>query len=62
MVGVFFYLKAMSGGEASKIVPLCSTYPFVTFILVCLFLGESFTVSKFIGTMLISGGIYFISK
>ncbi len=62
MAGVFFYLKAMSGGEASKIVPLSSTYPFVTFIMVCLFLGESFTVSKFIGTMLISGGIYFISK
>ena len=62
MGGVFFYLKAMSGGEASKIVPLSSTYPFVTFIMVYLFLGESFTVSKFIGTMLISGGIYFISK
>jgi len=62
MAGVFFYLKAMSAGEASKIVPLSSTYPFVTFILVYLFLGESFTASKFIGTLLISGGIYFISK
>jgi len=62
MGGVFFYLKAMSSGEASKIVPLSSTYPFVTFILVYLFLGENFTVSKFIGTALISGGIYFISK
>ena len=62
MGGVFFYLKAMSGGEASKVVPLSSTYPFVTFIMVYLFLGESFTVSKFIGTMLISGGIYFLSK
>jgi len=62
MGGVFFYLKAMSGGEASKIVPLSSTYPLVTFIMVCLFLGESFTVNKLIGTMLISGGIYFISK
>jgi len=62
MGGVFFYLKAMSGGEASKIVPLSSTYPFVTFVMVYLFLGEAFTVSKFIGTILISGGIYFISK
>ncbi|OGS07582.1 MAG: hypothetical protein A2270_10010 [Elusimicrobia bacterium RIFOXYA12_FULL_51_18] len=62
MGGVFFYLKAMSGGEASKIVPLSSTYPFVTFIMVYLFLGESFTVSKLIGTMLISGGIYFLAK
>jgi len=62
MGGVFCYLRAMSGGEASKVVPLSSTYPFVTFLLVYLFLGESFTASKFIGTLLISGGIYFISK
>jgi len=62
MVGVFFYLKAMSGGEASKIVPLSSTYPFITFALAFVFLGENFTLNKFIGTLLISGGIYFISK
>lgn len=62
MGGVFFYLKALSGGEAMKIVPLSSTYPAVTFALALLFLGESFTVNKFIGTVLLSGGIYFISK
>ena len=62
MGGVFFYLRALSGGEASKIVPLSSTYPAVTFALALLFLGESFTVNKFIGTLLLSGGIYFISK
>ena len=62
MAGVFFYLKALSGGEAMKIVPLSSTYPAVTFVLALLFLGESFTVNKLIGTVLLSGGIYFISK
>lgn len=62
MGGVFFYLKALSGGEATKIVPLSSTYPFVTFALALLFLGESFTVNKLVGTLLLSGGIYFISK
>ena len=62
MGGVFFYLKALSGGAASKIVPLSSTYPFVTFALAMIFLGESFTMNKFIGTLLISGGIFFISK
>lgn len=62
MSGIFFYLRAMSGGEASKIVPLSSTYPFVTFLMVYLFLGEAFTLNKFVGTLLISGGIYFISK
>lgn len=62
MTGVFFFMKALSGGEATKIVPLSSTYPAVTFVLALAFLGENFTVSKFIGTTLISGGVYFISK
>ena len=62
MAGVFFYLKALSAGEATKIIPLTSTYPFVTFVLAVFFLGESFTLNKFIGTLLLTGGIYFISK
>jgi len=62
MAGVFFYLKALSGGEAMRIVPLSSTYPIVTFALALLFLGESFTLNKLFGTLLLAGGIYFISK
>ena len=62
MCGVFFYLKALSAGEASKIVPLGSAYPFVTFALALMFLGESFTLNKLIGTLLLSAGIFFISK
>ena len=62
MGGVFFYLKALSGGAATRIIPLSSTYPFVTFALALLFLGENFTVNKLVGTLLLSGGIYFISR
>ncbi len=62
MAGVFFYLKALSGGAATRIVPLSSTYPFVTFVLAVMFMGESVTLNKLIGTLLLSGGIYFISK
>ncbi|OGR52907.1 MAG: hypothetical protein A2049_07330 [Elusimicrobia bacterium GWA2_62_23] len=62
MAGVFFYLKALSGGAATKIVPLSSTYPFVTFALAVIFLGENITLNKLVGTLLLSGGIYFISK
>jgi len=62
MAGVFFYLKALSGGAATKIVPLSSTYPFVTFALAVMFLGESITLNKLVGTLLLSSGIYFISK
>lgn len=62
MGGVFFYLKALDGGAATRIVPLSSTYPFVTFAMAVLFLGENITLNKMIGTLLLSGGIYFISK
>ncbi|MGD9641892.1 MAG: EamA family transporter [Elusimicrobiales bacterium] len=62
MGGVFFYLKALDSGAATRIVPLSSTYPFVTFALAVLFLGENITLNKMIGTLLLSGGIYFISK
>ena len=62
MGGVFFYLKALSGGAATRIVPLSSTYPFVTFVLAVIFMGENVTLNKLFGTLLLSGGIYFISK
>ena len=62
MGGVFCYLRAMSGGEASTIVPLSSAYPFVAFLLACAFLGESFTLNKLFGTLFLVCGIYFISK
>jgi len=62
MSGVYFYLRSMSSNEASKIVPLSSTYPLVTMLLAFLFLNESITLNKMIGTILISFGIYFITK
>ena len=62
MSAVLFFLKALSGGQATRIVPLSSTYPFVTFVLALAFLGESFTLNKFLGTLLLSGGVYFISR
>lgn len=62
MSGVFAYLIAMNSDEASRIVPLSSTYPLITLIISVLFLGESFTYSKLIGTILIIAGIYIISR
>lgn len=62
MSAVFFFLKSLSTGQATRIVPLSSTYPLVTFVLAVAFLGENFTPSKFLGTLLVSGGVYFISK
>lgn len=62
MSGVYFYLRAMSSSEASKIVPLSSAYPFVTLLLAVIFLGESISFNKLAGTLLITAGIYFISR
>lgn len=62
MFGVFAYLKALNLGDASKIVPLSSTYPLITFFAAILFLGESFTWTKFLGTLFIITGVYLISK
>jgi bacterial/archaeal transporter family protein len=62
MGGVYFYLKALSAGQASSVVPLSSTYPLITFALVYFFLGESFTTTKFIGTLLVCSGVFFLSK
>ncbi|MBI4655932.1 MAG: EamA family transporter [Elusimicrobia bacterium] len=62
MTGVFFYFKAMRLGEASKIVPLSSTYPLVAFILAIIFLGEGFTLTKLAGTVLVCAGVFFLSR
>lgn len=62
MAGVFAYLKAMSMSEASRIVPISSTYPLITLIIAVLFLGETFNIIKLIGTVLIISGVYLISK
>ncbi|NLH39946.1 MAG: EamA family transporter [Elusimicrobia bacterium] len=62
MLGVYTYLKAMSFSDASKIVPLSSTYPLVTFIVAVLFLGESFSFNRFLGTVFVISGVYLISK
>ena len=57
MGGVFCYIKALSGAEASKVIPLSSAYPLVTFLLALAFLGERFSWAKLGGTVLICAGV-----
>lgn len=59
--GVFCYIKALSGGEASRIVPMSSTFPLVTFLLAMLLLGEKFTWVKLAGTVLVCAGMGVLS-
>jgi len=53
---MFFY-RALKTGDASRVVPIAAAYPFMTFILALIFLGEKFTMSKFIGLCFILFGI-----
>jgi len=59
-LGQFFYFNALKLGEATRIVPLCSSYPFVAFLLSIIILGESITLSKILGIAFILSGIWLL--
>lgn len=57
---VLFY--ALTQGDASRVVPASSAYPAVTLIGAALFLGESITLTRIIGTALVIAGVVLISR
>ncbi|MDD5645340.1 MAG: EamA family transporter [bacterium] len=57
IVGQMVYYKALSSGEASKIVPIAGAFPLVTFVLGIFVFGEAVTVTKIIGVILVVSGI-----
>lgn len=59
-LGVFTYYKALQFGPTSKIVPLASTYPLVTALLSILLLGESVSVTRLAGIVLIVAGVLLV--
>jgi transporter family protein len=61
-LGVFLYFKALALGEASVIIPLTATYPVVTMLVAYVALREPITLMKFLGTALIVGGCFLISR
>ena len=58
--GVFTYFKALQLAPTSKIVPLAATYPLVTALFSTLFLGESISIERIIGIILIIVGIWLV--
>ncbi len=60
-IGQFFYFSALKIGEASVAVGIASTYPLVAFFLSLIFLGESLTVYKALGIILIVSGIIILT-
>lgn len=53
---------ALTRGDASQVVPAGSAYPVVTMIGSALFLSESITVPRVIGTLLVVAGVVLISR
>jgi transporter family protein len=60
--GMYAYYHALARGQASRIVPWTSVYPLVTFALSLLLLHETFTWTKFAGTVLAVAGVAALSR
>jgi len=57
VIGQVFFYQALKAGEVSMVAPIVGTFPLVAFILGVIFLGETITVTKIAGVLLIIGGV-----
>ena len=60
-VGLYIYFMALGKGESSKVVPIVATFPLFTAIYAFMFLKESITTPKIIGTLLIVTGLVILN-
>ena len=59
---LILFFVALTHGEASKVVPASSAYPVVTLAASALFLSESITLVRVVGTALVIVGLVLISR
>ena len=59
--GLICFFYALSKGDASVVVPATSAYPVIALAGGAIFLSESITVPKVIGTLLVIAGVVVIS-
>jgi transporter family protein len=57
LLGYMFYFKALSKGNASKVVPAVAIFPLVTAIIAFSLMGDPFSVKKLSAIILIVSGI-----
>lgn len=57
LVGQWFYFRALSQWEASRVVPVVGSYPLFAFLLSVIFLSEPITIKKIVGTIFVISGI-----
>lgn len=60
-LGLLVYYKAIKVGYVSIVAPIASSSPLFSTLLAIIILGESFTLTKFIGTILVIIGIVLLS-
>lgn len=60
LLGMWTYYQILKMEATSKIVPITATYPLVTAFLSILILGETVTLPRIAGTVLIVGGVYLL--
>jgi len=56
---ICFY-HSLKAGDVSRVVPVAGSFPLIAFVLGILVLGESLTLMKGIGVVLIVGGIWLL--
>jgi len=61
LIGQLAYYHAMSGADASRVVPITSTYPLVAAIATIAVYREPLTPHKIIGALLIVAGVILVS-
>ena len=57
-VAQLVFYHGLKIGEVSKVVPISASYPLIAFLLAILFLGETFSLLKGLGVVLIICGIW----
>lgn len=60
--GLVLVMLALSHASASTVIPVTAVYPALTVVVAAIFLSESFTVPKVIGTLLVVAGAVIIGR
>ncbi|NPA33144.1 MAG: EamA family transporter [Aquificae bacterium] len=60
-LGLLVYYKALKFGQVSVVAPIASTSPLFSSLLAVLVLGESFSLMKLTGTLLIIAGVVILT-
>jgi len=58
IVAQICFYHSLKTGEISRAVPIAGSFPLISFVLGVVFLGESLSLVKIVGVLLIVGGIW----